>query len=354
MSNQKAAKAVRKPKDFEELALASPSAPGVALPLTMDGTSVTEISLTANRNFAGEIMAKANKAFNRSKLETLKEKNLGRYLDEAKGQILSLWSCMEAMEFHNNVFTVSIMIAIGTILNDASETFEKKSEFMLWLREQFGHEHLRYFQQARQLAGMGDFARTHACLNKNRLLELDRIKEEKESLTDILQKFPFRDATEDIDGELFKEHVDAIITFRRFQEENEDLVTFLDATMISSMSHHALEVNKVEKIAEWLGQQADQKDAVDDLLLNKLVIPDGDDRDSDSGRRRESLNKLLAGIRAYNLEIQKSDRVWLEHQKKEVGEDILKGAYQVIVGLARKLKVKLSERDTKINKRREN
>lgn len=353
MSSEKSAKAVRKPKDFEELALASTTAPGVALPLTMDGTSVVEISLSANRNFAAEIMAKANKKYNRFKLEALKNTPV-RFRVEAKDQILSLLSCVESMEFHNQVFVVSTLFAIGTILNEAEGTFEKKSEYMQWLREDFGHKHLRYFQQAKQLASMGDFARTHACIGKNRLLELERIKEEEESFTDLLQKFPFPDTTEDIDGELFKEHVDAIITNRRFQEGKVDSIIFPDATLIAAMNHLALEVNKVEKITEWLGQQPDQKTAVDDLLLNKLVIPYGDEQEADSGRRRESLNKLLAGLQAYGKVIRESDREWLDHQKKEVGEDILKGAYQVIVNLARKLKVGLSDRKKTTKEGKEN
>jgi len=71
---------------------------------------------------------------------------------------------------------VSMLIAAGLTLDDVEAYFGKKANYMKWLREGFGHKHLRCFQHAKQLAKMGAFARKYAALGKNRLLELARLK----------------------------------------------------------------------------------------------------------------------------------------------------------------------------------
>ncbi|RJR43998.1 MAG: hypothetical protein C4576_13840 [Desulfobacteraceae bacterium] len=339
----------RKFRDFKEHAVAVCSPEGRSLPLTMDGTAVVEISLARNTGFARELMDKANRAFNPRELKRL-EKEPNKFLKKAEDQVKELWSCMESMIFHSNIFTVSILIAIGLILNEVEANIDKdskrrKSKYMKWLKDGFGHEHLRYFQQARQLANMGEFARKYACLGKNRLLEFERLKTDGfNSYQEIFDEHPFVDVTTDMNGELFKEHVDSIITYRRFIDEEFSLITFEDAELIASYTHHSLEVKEVKKAVSWLTKQSDQKTALEDLLLNRLVPPyseeDEDDEDTSKGKR-PSLNKLLADVYAYETEVLETGGTWYDQQKDQLREEVVVGAYGVILELARKLNISL-------------
>ena len=95
--------------------------------LSMDATSHIEISQMLNRKYSNEIVARAFKAFNLGKLNRLKANKLPLYLKEGKRQINELWRCIEALEVHTAMFTVSFLIAIGKILNDIEAALGKKS-----------------------------------------------------------------------------------------------------------------------------------------------------------------------------------------------------------------------------------
>ena len=92
------------------------------------------------------------------------------FLQESRGQIKMLWSNMFSFNTHTDMFTVQILVKIGTILNLVEDDFKKKADYTAWVRRNFQHKCSRYFQQAKQLANIGSVAHDFAALGKNRLL----------------------------------------------------------------------------------------------------------------------------------------------------------------------------------------
>lgn len=336
--------ATREPKDFEKYALVAQSYPREPDPLTMDGTSHVEISIMANAQYSYEIVGEAYKIFNLKKLEMLKTKKFDSYLDEAKGQIIGLWQCIEAITTHTSLFNTSFLIAIGKILNDVEATFKMKSKYMKWLKENFGYKHLRYFQQAKQLQRMGIFAQAYASLGKNRLLEFNRLKKSPmQSYEDVLKMYPFEDTTADHDGVLFKEHVDGIITFCRLREAGIEELEFDQAVLIAAHSDGAITVKNAKSMSSWLKEMEDQKQALDDLILNKLASPYGDGQ---IGRRPVSLTKYIADLIKYSESTDIENDAWIANQRDQVsGNDLVK-VHQFIIKLAEKFEIELNSIET--------
>jgi hypothetical protein len=330
----------RELNDFEKFALVADNYPNHSDQLTMDSTSVLEISRMANEKYSNELMRNAFKIFNFQKLQKLKEKNPNKYLEEGKRQILTLTQCIESMITHTALFNVALLIAIGKILNDIEKTFKKKSDYMAWLRDNFGHRHMRYFQHAKQLERMGDFARANAGLGKNRLLEWDRLeKDPLQSYDDILKLHPFEDITADHDGVLFKEHVDSIISCRRLIDAGIKDIEFDQAALIAAHSGGSITVKKAESIAAWLETMDDKAQALDDLILNKLTSPYGSEP---IGSRPVSLTKHIAELVKFSEGADIENDSWLEAQREKIsGEDIMK-VHLFIVMLAEKLDINLN------------
>ena len=158
-------------KPIDELTPSTlPIAPGS--PLTWDGTSHGAISTMMNRKYSEEIITGVAGAYNFGKLMALKVSDWKTFLVEAEYQIKGLWHGMEALSVHNDLFRVKLQIAMGKILNVVKGSFKKHSDFTAWVKATFPDKTMRYFQQARQLDRMGDFARIYASIGKNRLLEL--------------------------------------------------------------------------------------------------------------------------------------------------------------------------------------
>ena len=334
-------------KDFDKLALVRSSMPSsrpsMVDPFTMDSTSHIEISFMLNDGYSKEIIQEAKDVFDVLKLNELKKKDRGKYLDEAKKQVIELCRCSESLTVHNTLFNVSFLIAKGVILNDVEVFFGKKSNYVKWLKENFDHKHLRYFQHAKQLARMGEFAKQWASLGKNRLLDFDRLERDpSQSYEDLINSHPFEDTTEDIDGALFREHIDSIITYERLKEAEIEIVEFDQAAVIASSLHRPLEVNRAKKIKEWLDDQLNPKEAFDDFLLNRLIFPYGDDPKSDP-QKAQSLNKVLAGVVGYQERAQIDNDEWVKSQKEMVSEDMILEAHQFIVNLAEKFGIDLTQ-----------
>ena len=333
----------REPKDFEKYALVAKKQPTHPDQFVMDGTSHIEISVMANANYSSEIIGKAFKIFDFQKLQKLKEKKDQSYLNEGKRQIIGLWGCVEALTVHTSLFNVSFLIAIGKILNYIEAAFEKKSDYTKWLKTNFGHKHLRYFQHAKQLDRMGDFARVYASLGKNRLLEYVRLKREPlQSYEDILKMYPFEDTAADHDGVLFKEHVDGIISLRRLLDAKIDFIEFDQAALIAAHSGGAITVKKAESISAWLENMDDKNQALDDLILNKLSSPY---EDNPFEPRQITLTKHLAELVQYseNADIENDD--WIQIQRDQISEDDIVKVHQFIVILAEKLAIELNNNE---------
>jgi hypothetical protein len=336
----------RELEDFEKHAIVIEPAPVLPEQLAMDSTSHLEISKMLNQKYSDEVVRDAIKVFNLEKLNMLKEKRLDLYLDEGKRQVKELWRCIEALEVHTAMFTVSFLIAIGKILNDIENALGKKSKYMKWLKENFGYKHLRYFQHAKQLDRMGDFARVYASLGKNRLLEFDRLKRElDESYPAILSSQPFEDTTADFDGVLFKEHVDSIITYHRFLNAGVDFISFEQAALIAAFLHRSINVKDAKDVNEWLNKHEDaddKKKAFDFYVFNKGSFPD---TDPNASRKRISLKQYIADLVAFSEKADIDNDQWIQEQKEKISDTELVKVYQFISRLAEKLEINLNNQD---------
>ncbi|MBT4877508.1 MAG: hypothetical protein HOJ48_10650 [Desulfobacula sp.] len=360
----------KKVKDFDKMAMVEPALSiDIFQPkvfgdnenqdgLTMDSTSITEISIVHNHEYSNQILARAKKAFNPTKLEKLKEKKPGKYLEEAKDQVEELCSCIEALITHTALFTVSLLIAIGLTLDDVEAYFGKKSKYMKWLRENFGHSHLRYFQHAKQLAKMGEFARKYAALGKNRLLEFARIKTKLETDEgDLLTEHPFQDITEDIDGVLFSEHVDSIITYYRMIEAGIDFIIFEQASLIAAMLHKSIAVKMAKGIKIWLDKfesPEKKQEAFNHFLLNKLAFPYETKEEGPINETKASLNRVMGKILDFYERVDIEDEVWVLSYKDRVDKSMLIKIHGAIVNLAEKFTINLEEDNQNNNDKDEN
>ena len=343
-SSSKNKSQARELNDFEKHAIVIEPSPVLPEQLAMDSTSHMEISKMLNQKYSNEIVARASKAFNLKKLNTLKGKKNNRYLKEGKKQINELWRCIEALEVHTAMFTVSFLIAIGKILNDIEDALGKKSKYMKWLKENFGYKHLRYFQHAKQLEKMGDFARVYASLGKNRLLDFDRLKKELDkSYHAILSVHPFEDTTADFDGVLFKEHVDSIITYHRLLTAEVDIIDFEQAALIAAFLHCPIKVKDAKDVKEWLDkfeETDDKKKAFDFYVFNKGSFLDSD---PNGPRKSVSLTQYIADWVAFSEKADIDNDQWIQEQKEKISDTELVKAYQFISRLAEKLDINLNQ-----------
>ncbi|MEI6125587.1 MAG: hypothetical protein WCQ99_03450, partial [Pseudomonadota bacterium] len=188
--------------------------------INMDGTSHTGISLDNNENYSANILRDWKDAHKPLLLQQyLKEKKFAEFLEEGRSQIQKLSDCIFGLNTHNDKFLVLIMCDEGDVLTMVEKHLGKKSAFTKWRRGNFLHRHVRNFQQAQQLANMGDFARMYASFGRDRLLSVDALKKFLGiSIAKLLKLHPFPDTAGDFDGELFRHHVDAILTLYRLKD----------------------------------------------------------------------------------------------------------------------------------------
>jgi hypothetical protein len=331
-------------KDFEKYAYAVGKAPTLPEQLTMDSTSHLEISAMVNQKYSDEIVKRGMKAFDVEKLNSLKAKNASKYYEEGKRQIVELCSCIESLDAHTSMFTVSFLIAIGKILDDIEDQFGKKKIYMKWLRDNFGHKHLRYFQHAKQLHKMGNFARAYASLGKNRLLEFGRLKKELEKdFDEIFRSHPFDDTTVDFEGVLFKEHVDSIITYHRLKNAGVEFIEFDQAALIAGYKRKPIAVQGASNVKEYLESFDDvdeQKNQFEYYVLNKGVFPVKDFKPT---RKRISITKHIADLVVYSKVNNIDDQKWIEDHKEKISNDDLVKVYQFINKLAEILEINLNQ-----------
>jgi len=303
-------------------------------PLSMDDTSHIEISQMANDKYSSEIIEEMNENIDLDYLNKLAKQDKKAFLEEVPPAINKTWRSIQHLETHTDMFVVRISCVLGMLLNDAEDCFKKKSAYMKWLRSNFGYHKLRYFQQAKELAKMGKLSLWYASLGKNRLLEFNRLRKiSDKTLAEILRSHPFRDTSDDIGGNLFREHIDAIITFYRFQKGEISYCTFEHADIIASYLHGSITVATVKKLKEWLNETGNQECWFEFIVMNKLEIPR-----LDSQREiRTSVNKALVGVSNLQKEIQTMDTASFS-----IDEQILKDAHETILALAEKFGVTLT------------
>jgi hypothetical protein len=338
--------AAAKPKKLKKSSGKKTQKKGVArsstIPLTMDGTSIVEFPSVNNDKYSNEIIRKYQKKFDYKKFKEL-EGNNRAYLKEGKKQIVYQWHGIQELSVHTEMFTVKFLINIGTILNDIEAVLKTKSRYMTWLRKNFGHKHLRYWQQAKQLAKMGKFAEDYASLGKNRLLSFARIQSiAKKEYEALLRLYPFYDTTQDHDGLLFKQHVDGILTLYRLKEEKVDFVDFKQAELIASILKEALPAKTATKIAKWLDQfKTDEmkKEWLENLILNHMQFPD---QPSPAKKGQVKLREHLAFLINFGKQETLADETQIESVRDLVDRDALNGLNRLIQLLAEKLNIELA------------
>jgi hypothetical protein len=215
---------------------------------------------------------------------------------------------------------------------------------------------------------MGDFAKKFASMGKKRLLILDKLRKDEDKDTyealfeshpipeevedslpadEQIRKNPFPDSTEDLEGDLLNEHVDARITLSRLKSAGINFVTFDQAYLAAAYKKSAIPVKSAKKIADWLNEKGTtirtQKKWFNILILNKMVFPE---RSSRQGAPRDSINYMLGNFIAYCKECDFIDQEWITKQSELVDEDIVQRSYLYLKIVAKTLGIRLSTRKT--------
>lgn len=301
----------------------------------MDSTSHLEISFMQNKKFSEEIIQEAGRVFDLGKLRSLKEVP-NKFLGEAKIQINKLCHSIETLEHHTHLFVVTFQINLGYLLEEVESAFSQKFKYTNWLRENFGVDYpSRYFQHARQLAQMGDMAVKYRSLGKNRLLDVDRLQKTlNRSFEEILKDHPFLDTTQDLNGDLFKAHVDSIISFYRFKAAKVDNIKFEQAAQMAQYEHKAVEVDTINKFKKKWDGEPDKDAFLERFVLDKMAIAVGKASKDVSG---ESLDRILVRVNEYFKERDINDSNWIRELKELLDSKIFYEAYGNLTRLKKKL-----------------
>lgn len=333
-------------------------------PFAMDGTSITEFTFKDNIYYSKEIIEQTRAEFSIENLRAKIADGSSAFLSEGERQIQKLWHGIEALTVHNTMFVVHFLLGIGDILNEVREQLSL-SDFVQWRRRVFHPKQERYLQQAQQLAKMGFFAKKYAAMGKKRLLILDKLRKDEDkdsyealfsdqpipeevenSLPDDeqIRENPFPDSTEDFEGDLLNEHVDAVITYKRLKAAGINFVTFDQAYLVAAFKRNPIPIKNAKKIADWLqekGTVRTQKKWFDIFVLNKMVFPD---RESRSSAPRDSLDYLLGNFVEYCKDVDFNDADWIEKQKEMVEGDFILQSHFYLKKFARAFGISLSTR----------
>jgi hypothetical protein len=331
-------------------------------PLAMDGTRHSEFSARQNIYYSKEIIEETRAAFSIERLKSKFADDNRELLAEGERQIHKLWHGIEALTVHNTLFVVLFLLSIGEILNEIRSQLSI-DDFVKWRRRVFPPKQERYLQQAQQLAKMGDFAKKYASMGKKRLLIIDKLRkvedkatyealfeehpipeEAEEGLLDDeeIRQNPFPDSTEDLEGDLLKEHVDALITFHRLKNNGTGFVTFDQAYLIAAFKKNPITIKAAKNISDWLDEKGNirqKKKWLNILIMNKMVFPERHPRQS---APRDSLNYMLANFVEYCKECDFTDQEWLSRQSELIDDEIVRQSNIYLKAVARKLGVRLS------------
>ena len=322
------------------------------LAMAMDSTAGIEFTSVDNTKYSQEIINGARAAYDLDKLQVLKnQQDRAEFYAEGKQQILSQWHAMQALTVHTDMFLVLFQINIGNILNEIEPTFKKKSDYTSWIRDNFNDKHTRYFQQAKQLAAIGDFARTNAAAGKNRILVLEHIRkvEKRRECEDLFAEHPLPDTTDDEEGKLLKPRIDSVITLHRLKGAGIRFASFDQAAIMASVNNEAITVTKAAEINSWLEQQPENERAalLDRYVQDQMKYPPSHPY---TPAPKSSLDKILADLissyGAGNLE----DEAWIARQRELNIMDSLVAAQNLITQLINRIRVEApAESSTEIH-----
>ena len=307
----------------------------VNMALAMDTTSVNEFKFVDNTKYSQEIIDGARAVYNPDKLESLKtQQDLTAFYQEGKSQILAQWHADQALNVHTDMFRVVFQINVGEILNTIESTFKKKADYTAWIKDNFEDKHIRYLQQARQLADMGDFARNYAAAGKNRLLALENLRkvEKKKECEALFNNYPLPDMTEDGDGQLLKRQIDSIITLHRLRKAGLRSATFEQAALIASYNQDAMAVKTAEEVSTWLEQNPEEERPAlfDRYIQDEMTYPS---EHPYTPAPKASLDKILADLLNCYGSANLDDDAWIAKQRELNLRNSLLRAQQFIAQL---------------------
>ena len=272
-------------------------------------------------------------------------------LPQVKNEIVNLCDNVTRFTRASGSYIVIYMYQIGWFLQAVERQYllngKKKSDYIAWVKRSFKTDKLRYFQQCRQLARMERLPIDLAHLGKKRILELDYLleqfneanedKSKMQLYKELMKKYPFPPEQYDKDGELFRVHMDAIITYFRLVDAkiNEKHFEFYHCKMVAFIRKKAIEVAQATQLANWLTSEdrsgKRHKDLVDVYVMNKL-IPPRKSRQSNPKNVNKHLGSFVKNMRTFPF----SDK----SQLKVVDKDTVKEAIECLQLLASKLGIK--------------
>lgn len=308
--------------------------------LAMDGTSHAEISLKRNIRYSEEIIDEIENQLDYEELEGIKHEDIERYYETVEKTINYLWRRLEALTAHTDMFKVIILVHIGKMLNDVEFNMNDKSEYSKWINSKFYYQHIRYFQQAKQLANKESIAKSYASIGKNRLLELIRLEETGYSFEDIKNEYDLPDTAERQDITFFKERIDGIITHKRLIH-NEVEIDYNDSHLLASIIHRPIQVKEAHNIKNWLEDfnENEKQDALDHLLLNKFTYP-YHKKEAQRESAPRSFNSIFEEFTTnYNQVFERSKDT--EELKDKIDPYLLKEAYKSLKNISEKLGIDL-------------
>lgn len=318
-----------------------------------DSTSIVEISIMRNDKYAPEIIQRIMNPTIVKNIITLKEKNkVPELLTEGKKRIIEICKGIESLKTHTSMFIVLAMIVIGRILNEIYVALgSDRSQYAKWVKRNFGGHHRRYFQQARQLVAMGDFATKYSSLGKNRLLQVNRIQN-LEEYQEILAEHPYPDISVDMKGKIFTEHTDAVITLYNLKKGGIDFADFDQAYLLGTFNKQWIEQKTVKQIKEWLNKfstETEKRQKFDDYVMNKMSFPS--EREYQPIGNLQSLNKILADLIAYNQNyVEQGKLEGLKSVNKKIWTDAVKSMESLIKKKTAVDKVKSSIKQKRVKK----
>lgn len=328
-----------------------------------DTTAVVEYRIVDNVAYSREIIDDVRKTYDLNKLVSLR-KQRNQYLEEAKKQILKTWHGTISLSVHTELYTTLFLIAMGTILLEIEASFENKSQFVKWRRDNFSERQTRYFQQAVQLAKMGRFAQRYAAMGKKRLLQIDHIRkvEEVDRCEDLLvqtppekdikdavipaKKFkenPIPDISEDLDGELVKRWVDSVTTFHRLRHAGIDVAEKEHARLIAAYKKQAITVRDAESIKDWLDKypKKERAELFDNFIMDRMVF--ASEHTFQPAGPNYSFNHLVAKLLNFLRKAELDNKEWIEAQRKILDSDATLEAYAFLTLYMKKMGLKPGE-----------
>jgi hypothetical protein len=262
---------------------------------------------------------------------------------------------------------------MGSILEEIKGSFEKPHEFSRWRDTTFGSRHKRFFQEAVQLARMGDFPRRFAPMGKTRILQLEAIRKDEgqASCEDILRECPaydviaesalpnevvtklkvepFPDISYDSDCQRVKNYVSSVITQQRLIHAGISYVDFDQAQLIAEYYGEAIQVQEIKRIKALLDKtdEADRPEFFNNLVMDRMKNTPATVRDSKSVY---SLNKVIADFIRYCKNANFDDAAWLARQKELIDKSSVFRAQDFLNRVIIKLELNAEENASQSSK----